>query len=100
MALGHCELGPDDGDDMYPELYLQGSIDELHELCLQLDEYPSIVAADSVLEDAQLQGVRTQALELSGEQAVLELLELSPEQEALVEHQSALIVGRIKPAAG
>ena len=100
MALGHCELGPDEGDDMYPELYLQSSIDELHELCLLLDEYPSIVAADSVLEEAQLQGVRTQALELAGEQMVLELLELSPEQEALVAHQSALIVERIKPAAG
>lgn len=99
MALGHCELGPEKGDDMYPELYLQGSIDELRESCLNLDDHPTIFVAHSVLEDAQLSGVAETMLTENNEPlastALVELLSLSPEQEALLQHQAELIVERI-----
>lgn len=104
MALGHCELGPAEGDDMYPELYLQGGIDELHEACLTLEDYPSVLVAESVLGDTQLAAAASTSSEVEGdshaarERAFVELITLSPEQETLLDHQAALIAERIKPA--
>lgn len=96
MALGHCELAAAEADDMYPELYLQGNIDELHHACLALEDYPTILLSETVLEDGQLSSVATLQATQAPEQPQ-ELLALSVEQEALLEHQAALIVERIKP---
>lgn len=98
MALGQCELAPESDDDMYPDLYLQGSIDELRELCLEQEEYPILCATAAVLDDDQLGPVAAVGhREDAGDRADGEILHLSPEQEALVEHQAALIVERIMP---
>lgn len=94
MALGRCELRSGEEDDMYPELYLQGSIDELREGCLALEDFPTILLAASALEDEQLAG----AAVLEGTGSDFRALNaLSPEQETLLAHQAELIVERIKP---
>jgi hypothetical protein len=100
MGLGHCELGPAQGDDIYPDLYLQAAIDELREVCLGAARYPLILVVDSLLRDRQLAAAAE--VDFSGaaesEQRFGELLSLATEQEALLEHQAQLIVERIKPA--
>jgi hypothetical protein len=98
MALGHCELVSDGADDMYPELYLQGSIDELRASCLTVEDFPTVLVVPAVLDDPQLGNAA--ALQHGGaglDPGTRELLHLSEEQEALLAHQAQLIVERIKP---
>ena len=98
MALGQCEQESSQSSDIYPQLSLQGVIDELREACLSHTDYPAILLADSALADEQLKS----AAELAGDQpadaVVSELLSLSAEQEKLLAHQAQMIVERIKPA--
>jgi hypothetical protein len=98
MALGYCEQGKDDVEDIYPQLYLQGAIDELRDACLSHHRYPVVLIADSALADTQLAAAAELAEEKAGNAAnFAELIALSDEQEALLAHQAQLIVERIKP---
>lgn len=96
MALGSCELGPDDCDDMYPGLYLQGTLDELRDACLRATQFPSVVIRESLLADSQLAAVANVEFTSADDDAG-ELKSLATEQETLVSHQAQLIVERIKP---
>lgn len=97
MALGQCEQDRGQTKDIYPELHLQGVIDELRDACLHHQRYPVILLADSALEDESL----TAAAQMDDGQDAAnakELLGLSAEQEALLSHQADMIVERIKPS--
>jgi hypothetical protein len=105
MALGHCELSSAEEDDMYPALYLQGSIDELRASCLALEDFPTVLVTASALEDSQLAAVAElrnwsgprETAAIPGNSEFQELGSLSQEQETLLAHQAELIVERIKP---
>ncbi|MFT7289280.1 MAG: hypothetical protein ACI87W_003410 [Halieaceae bacterium] len=103
MALGRCERSPDQVDDMYPELYLQGVIDELRDVCLVQTEFPQILLAEKLLDDDQL-GRHAQVNNASNVEIPAacrdfsELICLSEEQENLLTHQAQLIAQRIKPS--
>ncbi len=101
VAVGFCEEGPDDADDIYPRLYLQGAIDELREACLAQKEFPAVLIAESVFHDEQLSdALRPTASTEHREDAESEyraLQNLAQDQEELLQHQAELIVERIKP---
>jgi hypothetical protein len=100
MALGQCEHSTDESNDIYPQLHLQGVIDELRDACLNHGRYPAILLAETALADEQLINAAelAQESEDSEEKAMIsELLRLSPEQENLLTHQAQMIVERIKP---
>ncbi|MDA8962112.1 hypothetical protein N9H37_02015 [Congregibacter sp.] len=100
MALGQCEHSTDESNDIYPQLHLQGVIDELRDACLNHGRYPAILLAETALADEQLINAAelAQESENSEENAMIsELLRLSPEQENLLTHQAQMIVERIKP---
>ncbi|WOJ92598.1 hypothetical protein R0135_12480 [Congregibacter variabilis] len=99
MALGQCEHSTDDSNDMYPELHLQGAIDELRDVCLNHGRYPAILLAETALADEQLISAATLAEDGEENTGVSELLQLSSEQENLLRHQAQMIVERIKPQA-
>jgi len=100
MALGQCEQDKGLTQDIYPQLHLQGVIDELRDACLHYQRYPVILLTESVFEDKSL----TDAAQLEDghidNAKVKELLSLSNEQEALLAHQADMIVERIKPSEG
>ncbi|WP_439101274.1 hypothetical protein [Congregibacter sp.] len=100
MALGQCEKGMDQAKDIYPQLHLQGAIDELRDACLNHKRYPAILLAESALADEQLQAVAELAEDGDMDAAVSELLSLAEEQETLINHQARIIVERIKPSQG
>lgn len=99
MALGQCEQGIDQATDIYPQLHLQGAIDDLRDACLQHKRYPAILLSKSALADEQLAAAAQ--VEEAGDQSagVSELISLAKEQEDLVAHQAEMIVERIKPLA-
>jgi hypothetical protein len=99
MALGHCEQGADEVDDIYPQLYLQGAIDELRDACLHHHRYPAVLLAETALADPQLAAAAELAEETVSDSTFAELFSLSDEQENLLAHQAQMIVERIKPAA-
>jgi len=101
MALGHCEEDADDVEDIYPELHLQGAIDDLRSACLARGaaDGPRILLDRRIREDEHLRAATlappaTPALTDADFQA---LERLADEQEALLEHQAHLIVERIAP---
>lgn len=98
MALGQCEQGGNDVDDIYPRLYVQGAIDELREISLDCDESAVFLAA-GLLADEQLalaaQFEKTE--EVDDSNGFSRLRCLSTAQEQLLAHQAQLIVERIKP---
>lgn len=98
MALGHCEQSEDQGKDIYPQLHLQGAIDELRDACLSHQRYPAILLADTALADEQLKNTAELAEDGDKSLTTHELLKLSAEQESLLAHQSQIIVERIKPS--
>ena len=98
MAVGHCEESRDRSDDIYPELHLQGAIDELHGACLREEKPATILVEDTVGGDSELAAVaRFEEFALETEGQFRRLLGLGEESEALVDHQAALIVRRIAP---
>lgn len=98
LAIGNCEQVSNESDDMYPELYKEGAVDELRERCLQSQEFPSVVIESALLSDGQLSdGAKADALPET-ENAFSTLIALSEEQESLLAHQASTIVDRIKPA--
>ena len=93
MALGHCEQSVDGADDMYPQLHLQGNVDDLREQCLHCEDYPAVLATEQVMEDEQL---RTACDATIGKDtAMADIRALGAEQAALVDHQARLIIERI-----
>lgn len=100
MALGQCEQGMDQEKDIYPQLHLQGAIDELRDACLNHDRYPAILLGETALADEQLQAVAELAEDGEEGAIVSELLRLADEQETLIDHQAQIIVERIKPRQG
>lgn len=97
MALGQCEHSTDESNDIYPQLHLQGVIDELRDACLNHGRYPAILLAETALADEQLINAAELAEDSEENAIVRELLRLSPEQENLLTHQAQMIVERIKP---
>jgi hypothetical protein len=107
MALGQCESATDNAVDMYPELYLQGTIDDLREGCLACTEYPVVLVSAAVLADEQLRrsaqwaaGNESRGTDSNREYQgadLSELLQLAPERESLIDHQAQLIIERITP---
>lgn len=97
MALGHCEEDAGDAEDIYPELHLQGAIDDLRTACLDNNEGPWVLLDDKTAE--QLAGASlTPFASGSGQTGELyELHRLGDEQEDLLDHQAQLIVERIAP---
>ncbi|EAQ97450.1 hypothetical protein [Congregibacter litoralis] len=100
MALGQCEQGMDQEKDIYPQLHLQGAIDELRDACLNHDRYPAILLGETALADEQLQAVAELTEDGEEDAIVSELLRLADEQETLIDHQAQIIVERIKPRQG
>ena len=100
MALGHCELAASDSDDIYPDLYLQGTLDELRDACLTATRYPLILVLETLLRDEQLAVAAEVDFSDPGDetQRFGELMSLAAEQEALISHQSELITERVKPS--
>lgn len=118
MALGHFEEDADGVGDIYPELYLQGAIDELHATCLLPRGEGSILVGDAIASADQLASATfavvpegdAGSLESAGADshaahtgaaaataALHELQRLGDEQEALLEQQAELIIERIAP---
>ncbi|EED32174.1 hypothetical protein NOR53_3430 [gamma proteobacterium NOR5-3] len=97
MAVGQCEQSTDEARDIYPQLHLQGAIDDLRDACLSHEYYPAILLADSALTDEQLTSAAVLAEDGKDDALATELLRLSPEQENLLAHQAQMIVERIKP---
>lgn len=95
MALDRCEHAVEGDEDMYPQLHLQGAVEELHERCLRQEDFPGTIVSPQVWEDEQLADDATLSnATADGERT---LLALSEEQERLLEHQAAMIVERIMP---
>lgn len=97
MTLGQCEQSVDEASDIYPQLHLQGVIDELHDACLQHERHPVILMTRGVLMDGQLAAGAELAKDNEHDATVIELLSLSSEREQLLTHQAQMIVERIKP---
>ncbi|WP_439106289.1 hypothetical protein [Congregibacter sp.] len=97
MALGQCEEGMDQSSDIYPQLHLQGTIDELRDACLHHKRYPVILLAESAFTDEQLNAAAQLAKDGKEDALSRELLTLAEEQESLIAHQAQMIVERIKP---
>ncbi|MEE4250827.1 MAG: hypothetical protein V2I38_09580 [Alcanivoracaceae bacterium] len=97
MTLGQCEQSVDEARDIYPQLHLQGVIDELQDACLQHEHHPVILLMRGVLIDEQLAAATQLAKDSEAEAPVVELLSLASAQEKLLAHQAQIIVERIKP---
>lgn len=54
MAVGQSELGAGDGDDIYPGLYIQHTVDELQQLCALLP--PQILLSPAACADGDIDG--------------------------------------------
>jgi uncharacterized membrane protein affecting hemolysin expression len=54
MAISQSELGIGDGEDIYPGLYMQHTLDELHALCAS--KPPKILLAPVVCDDIDIAG--------------------------------------------
>ncbi|MFT4767008.1 MAG: hypothetical protein ACI8RN_000132 [Glaciecola sp.] len=98
MALGQCEQSTDETKDIYPQLHLQGAIDELRDACLNHQRYPAILLTETALADEQLAAAAELAEDSEENAVVSELLTLSADQETLLAHQAQMIVERIKPS--
>jgi hypothetical protein len=92
MAVGRCEETPDDVEDMYPQLHLQGAIDDLRDICLASETFPSVRIERELLEGARLTAPTTAS---DGADDFPLLDALAKEQEDLLGHQAGLIVERI-----
>lgn len=92
MALGHCEQSLDEAEDMYPQLHLQGNVDELREYCLHCTSYPAVLATEPVLQDEQLAAASQVT---TRENAPASIDTLGAEQQALVNHQAEMIIEKI-----
>ena len=92
MAVGRCEETRDDVDDMYPQLHLQGAIDDLRDICLASETYPALRLERELLLDASL--AAPPATSSDADDFPL-LGTLAREQEELLAHQARLIVERI-----
>lgn len=92
MALGHCEQSLDEAEDMYPQLHLQGNVDELREYCLHCTSYPAVLATEPVLQDEQLAAASQVT---TREAAPASIDTLGAEQQALVNHQADMIIEKI-----
>ncbi len=99
MALGHCEENADDVEDIYPELHLQGAIDDLRSACLGNEGEQWVLLDAQIARDEQLAGATLTACKSDeGPTAGFhELVRLGDEQETLLEHQAQLIIERISP---
>jgi hypothetical protein len=100
MALGHCEENANDVEDIYPELHLQGAIDDLRAACLGGRGACWIFVDDQIARDEQMSTATladASGLADSAMTGVRELHRLGEEQETLLEHQAQLIVERIVP---
>lgn len=98
MALGHCEQEREEVEDIYPQLHVQGVVDDLREVCLAARDYPAILIEESVAADEQLAAaLPAQDGAAAGEGTFLTLKRLGSEQESLLDHQARLIVERIAP---
>lgn len=95
MALGVSELGPGDGADIYPALYLQGILDDLRDACLH-DRKNVLVSAEAAA-DPWLAGRAALRPLLPGFQS---LESLDDGDEALIERQTALLLARLGTPRG
>lgn len=98
VALGPCEQGAQDVDDIYPQLHLHGAIDELRDTCLQQTEAHQVQLAAALLEDPHLAAAAVVEAPGDGDSEFPALMSLAPEQEKLLAHQAGIIIERIKPA--
>lgn len=99
MALGVYDEGLESAEDFYPQLHLQGAVDELQEACLAQSVFPKVLVTRGLREDSPLKEIgEYEASATREEQDVDFLLQLPAENEALIEHQATLILDRIKPA--
>lgn len=102
MALGHCEEDSDDGEDIYPELHLQGAIDELRAACFSEGDEAQILIDGPLVESGHLGDAEFSPGENGAglAEVMQRLVRLGDEQETLLEHQAQLIVERISPQQG
>ncbi|GAB3284700.1 hypothetical protein [Parahaliea aestuarii] len=91
MAVAHSELGLGDEADIYPGLYMQHTLDELHAVCASLP--PRVMLSPGIVEDMDVNGrLEAQPSEL-GNYSILESFE-GPYAD-LLERQLQLILRKI-----
>ncbi len=91
MAIAQSELGPGDGEDIYPGLYMQHTLDELQMVCAR--KPPNVLLSPAVAEDVDISGrVQTSPTEV-GNYVMLESF-ASPYDD-LLERQLRLILKRL-----
>jgi len=94
MAVGLSETGPGGANDIYPGLYLQSVTDALREACSE--ELEHIMVSPELGEHRGLR--RRVRLHPAPQTRFLRLGALDEAQSALIARQTALIVGRLRPA--
>lgn len=91
MAIGQSELGAGDGDDIYPGLYMQHTLDELQMVCAR--KPPNVLLSPAVAADVDISG-RVQASPTEvGNYSMLE--SFSSPYDDLLERQLRLILKRL-----
>lgn len=91
MAVSQSELGVGDGNDIYPGLYMQSTLDELQMVCAS--KPPRLLMSPGVCHDMDIQGrLQQQATEVM-DYAVLE--EFAEPYQDLLERQLQLILKRL-----
>ncbi len=95
MAVGQSELGAGDSDDIYPGLYIQHTVDELHNLCALRP--PQILLSPAVCADIDVDGRLTQHPSELRDYGMLE--SFSDPYDDLLERQLRLILRRLGGAA-
>ena len=91
MAISQSELGAGGGDDIYPGLYTQHTLDELQSVCASMP--PNILLAPTVAEDTdistRLECRPTEVMDY----AVIE--EFAGQYQDLLERQLRLVLKRL-----
>jgi hypothetical protein len=91
MAITQSELGVGDGNDIYPGLYMQHTLDELQAICAS--KPPKILLSPDVCEDVDISGrLQTQLTEVR-DYAMIE--EFAGPYQDLLERQLRLILKRL-----
>jgi len=91
MAITQSELGVGDGNDIYPGLYMQHTLDELQTICAS--KPPKILLSPGVCEDVDISGrLQTQLTEVR-DYAMVE--EFAGPYQDLLERQLRLILKRL-----
>ncbi|RLA44447.1 MAG: hypothetical protein DRQ97_11355 [Gammaproteobacteria bacterium] len=91
MAISQSELGVGDGNDIYPGLYMQHTLDELQTVCAS--KPPKILLSPGICEDVDISGRLQQQLTEVGDYAMLE--EFAGPYQDLLERQLRLILKRL-----